>query len=173
MVLVTQSLVPRGFECILLGAFCHRPEQAYSLLSPCRLCWRKALCVAACCEHWRESRSQGLKSPLGTPCQTVEVSRRLIIWLLRCLSVRRKTRQMMGRWRMTKYAWSWWSKPPWCWQWLVPSARIQPSPVFGDPRVVGLMCSSKGNSPPEELTKASLPGSYKAFFILWEGLFRG
>lgn len=110
MVLVTRSLVPGGLECILLGAFCHLPGQACSLPSPCRLRWREKLRTAGRCDHQRDGRRQGLESTRGTSCQAARVMRRLIICLLGCSGVGRKTKQKMGGRRMSKHTRRW-SKP--------------------------------------------------------------
>lgn len=68
--------------------------------------------MAARCEHYRGSRSRGLQSPGGAPCQVARrVTRRLTICLSGCPSVRRKTKQKMGRRKMSKHTWGWCSKP--------------------------------------------------------------
>lgn len=66
---------------------------------------------AARCDHWRYGKRQGLQSMRGTSCQAARVMRRLIICLLGCSGVRRKTKQKMGRRRMSKHTGGWWSKP--------------------------------------------------------------
>lgn len=163
MVLVSRAPVPGGSERISLRALCRLPGQACSAGSACS---RETLC------NTRDSRALGAAKQLGpwegSPC----VFWGVLVHEEKTLSEGGKTKQKMTRKRMSKHTWWQSSKPRGISRGSYKVSGYHPLPSLG--------IHEQGTVKRKRLclnpTRLSHPpcwlGSYKAFFIHSEGLFK-